>query len=294
MAQVLAVGVAVVDHVFVVDEYPGEDVEMRAAAYSVRCGGNAATTLMVLSQLGHRCALAAVLADAPEATPIERALERHAVDTGPSRRCAGVPPPTSCVLVHPGAGTRTIVHHRSLPEFGCADFERLDPAAYDWLHFEGRNVAELVPMLDRAHARNPRAVRSVEIEKPRPGIEAAYGRADWLLFSRAYARACGQEDPAEFLRTVRPLAPRAHLVCAWGAQGAAGLAPDGRAVRVPAAAVPRAVDTLGAGDVFNAGVIDAGLRGLGLRDTLAWGCRLAGAKCGREGIEGLARACDRP
>lgn len=48
---------------------------------------------------------------------------------------------------------------------------------------------------------------------------------------------------------------RAVLVCAWAEQGADALGPDGRLLHSDAFPPPRVVDTLGAGDTFNASVI---------------------------------------
>ena len=47
------------------------------------------------------------------------------------------------------------------------------------------------------------------------------------------------------------------------------------------------VDTLGAGDTFNAAVIHSLSRGGSLEDVIVFGCRIAGRKCGMEGFEGL-------
>jgi len=49
----------------------------------------------------------------------------------------------------------------------------------------------------------------------------------------------------------------------------------------------RVVDTLGAGDVFNAGVIHGLLHRRPLDQVLAGACRLAGHKCGQFGLHGL-------
>jgi ketohexokinase len=48
------------------------------------------------------------------------------------------------------------------------------------------------------------------------------------------------------------------------------------------------VDTLGAGDVFNAGLIDGLLAGLDLPAVLARANGLAGHKCARPGLDGVA------
>lgn len=51
---------------------------------------------------------------------------------------------------------------------------------------------------------------------------------------------------------------------------------------------PQVVDTLGAGDTFNAGVLHYLSSGRSLQDALNYSCKLAGFKCGIHGYEGLA------
>ena len=67
MARILAIGTAALDFIFSLDHYPQEDADLHALNLRVDRGGNAANTLVVLSQLGHSCTLAGVLADGPEA-----------------------------------------------------------------------------------------------------------------------------------------------------------------------------------------------------------------------------------
>ncbi|MCU7859354.1 MAG: ketohexokinase, partial [Candidatus Thiodiazotropha sp. (ex Lucinoma kastoroae)] len=60
---------------------------------------------------------------------------------------------------------------------------------------------------------------------------------------------------------------------------------DGMSVHQPAYQLPVVVDTLGAGDVFNAGVIDGLMAGLEPAEVLAAAVRLAGEKCTRQGLQ---------
>lgn len=108
------------------------------------------------------------------------------------------------------------------------------------------------------------------------------------------------------------------MICAWAEEGADALEPDGTLVHADAFPPERLVDTLGAGDTFNAAVIFAlsggghgpsgsalpgtaphlpaaphgsvsvsPFPGQSLRDALTFGCRIAGKKCGIHGYDGI-------
>ncbi len=288
MARILGVGIATLDIINMVERYPPEDSEIRAIEQRISRGGNATNSLVVLAQLGHDCAWAGVTTDGEDGKRVLKDLARYGVHTEYSRVLAGGTLPTSYITLSRETGARTIVHYRDLPEYGCGDFARVDLNAFDWLHFEGRNVGELRCMLRRAQTLVPHVPRSVEIEKPRPELESLFGLADVLLFSRHYAREAGYDHGPQFLERMASRSAGATLVCAWGEEGAYARAPDGGAIASPAFPPAVLVDTLGAGDVFNGAIIDGLVRGQSLETSLLAACRLAGRKCGREGLDGLA------
>lgn len=288
MARILGVGIATLDIINTVDGYPAEDSEVRATHQRICRGGNVTNTLVVLSQLGHHCAWAGVLADEPDARPILDDLARYGIDTQACRHVPHGKVPTSYILLNQRTGSRSIVHYRDLPEYRFADFCNIDLSGFDWLHFEGRNVGDTCRMLHHAHNHVPGIPRSIEIEKSRPGIEQLFQHAELLLLSRHYAQSMGFTQPHEFLQHVRRHAPQADLICAWGDAGAYGLTRAGDVLHSPAYPPPTLIDTLGAGDTFNAGIIHArvsGLNGTGLTGALRFGCEIAGKKCGVMGLE---------
>jgi len=285
-ARVLVVGNAVLDVVLRVPHHPAEDEELRALSRAVRPGGNAANTAAVLAALGRRVELLTVLADDAEGRALEALLARRGVSLERAVRREGVTP-VSYVLLSAATGARTIVHHRELPELEAADLDAVPLDRLAWAHFEGRNVEALGAMMARVRARAPGAGISLELEKPRPGLEGRAAEADLVVVARAYALARGWRTPEAALEAVRALAPRALVVCAWGAEGAAWSAPDGAGGRVPAFRAGAAVDTLGAGDVLNAGLVHGLLAGLPPAEAVARAVRLAGRKCAREGLDGL-------
>lgn len=283
----LGVGCAVLDIVREVERYPGEDEEVRALTQDWRLGGNVANTLSLLRQLGHACAWCGTLADDAASEEILAALVELGIDTSAARRWTGYQSPLSCVTLSRATGSRSIVHFRDLPELEAQDFTSQTLSGYGWLHFEGRNPMETSAMLRDAAARRPDLPISLEIEKPRPGLDSLLVGPWILIFSRAYVLASGHREPEAFLATQWPKTSAELLFLAWGEVGAYGQARQGPLYYAPAHAISPLVDTLAAGDVFNAALIDGLRKGLALEFVLSRAVNLAGHKCGRRGLEGV-------
>jgi ketohexokinase len=128
---------------------------------------------------------------------------------------------------------------------------------------------------------------SLEVEKPRPGIQTLFNGPDVLIFSRTYVRDGGYADPKLFLQDQWRRTGARLLVLPWGADGAFAQSRGGSVCFAPAQVPAQVRDTLGAGDVFNAGVIDALLAGLNAAEMLLHANALAGQKCGMTGFDGL-------
>ncbi len=195
--------------------------------------------------------------------------------------------PTSCITLNRQNGSRTIIHYRDLPELSAAGFPADAIERFDWFHFEGRNIPETRKMLETVRNRRVDQGISVEIEKPREQIESLFPLADVLLFSRAFAASQGFNNAADFLRAVRVQSPGNILICSWGEAGATGMDATGNIVEQEARHPPKVVDTVAAGDVFNAGIIHAFSSGLTLPEALAHACELAGRKVGQDGLDDL-------
>lgn len=290
MAHILAVGIATLDIVSEVDYFPVEDDEVRALAQSFRRGGNATNTLVVLSQLGHRCDWAGAWVDKlgnPGAAVLARDLDAFNIDKKYCQLFSEGNVPTSCVTLSRSSASRTIVHYRDLPEYSYACFEKIPLQQYDWLHFEARNIPECRRMMERAQQHFPDLPVSLEVEKPRDSIDELFVLADYIFFSPRVAREYAG-SPEEFLQTMSMQLPDSVLTCTLGDQGALVMGLDGKLVRSRAYAPAKLIETLGAGDTFNAAFIDATLGGESLPVALDRACRLAGLKCGRQGFSGLA------
>jgi ketohexokinase len=282
--RILLVGTATLDLVFGLDHHPGEDEEMRAQFLRICRGGNAANTAVVLAGLGHAPDFLGVLADAQETVVIEQDFSAHGVGFCHCPLLEGQPPTSSIYI---SGSSRSIVHYRDLSELDATHFTSLDLKAYGWVHFEGRNVEQLGKMLAYARSGFPGLPISLELEKSRDGILDFLTYADLLICSRGFARHHGFDAPQPFLHWMQGRAPNANVVAAWGEAGAYAIGGSAEVCHAPAMLLTQARDTLGAGDTFNAGIIDALSGGLPLQSALAQACELAGKKCGVEGFDNL-------
>jgi len=282
MARILLVGTATLDLVFSLDHFPEADEEMRAQSLRMVRGGNAANTAVVLSRLGHEVEFLGTLADVPETSVITNDFLRHGIGYGYCPRMPGKPPTSSIYL---SGSSRSIVHHRNLPELSAESIRRLDLSRFVWVHFEGRNVDEVERMMNFARQHKPGLFVSLELEKPRDNMDALYPLADVLICSRHFAQHVGYADPQRFLAWMRQQAPQACIIAAWGEEGAYGLGSHDELCHAPAEPPDQVVDTLGAGDTFNAAVIDAALSKTSMPGLLHAACRLAGEKCGQHGFD---------
>ncbi|MBK1647317.1 PfkB family carbohydrate kinase [Rhabdochromatium marinum] len=291
-ARLLGVGIATLDIINRVPRYPREDEELRATGQRIARGGNVTNTLAVLSQLGRHCDWAGCYADDNDAQRILRDLAACGIGTATAVRCAHSATPVSYITLSEATASRTIVHHRKLPELTAADFAAVPLEPYHWVHFEGRHPVETAAMIERARHAHPQRPISVEIEKSRPELELLLQPVRLLLFSRALVRQQIGDDapPWDYLAAQQSRSGAALCIAPWGAEGAYGIDQAGKRWFAPAAPPEQLHDTLAAGDVFNAVLIDALLRGAVPAEAMARANRVAGYKCGRSGLEGLIDA----
>jgi len=285
MSKILGVGNAVLDIILTVDHHPLEDEELRAQSKQINTGGNVNNTLFVLNQLGHQTDICTTLAADAESKQLLSGLNERNIATSHTQKFIKGRTPTSFVTLNAQNGHRTIVHYRDLPEVSFDFFAKIEIETYDWLHFEGRNLSQLPGMINIAKTFLTYQPISLEVEKPREGIEAVFPNVNLIIFSHHYAKAKGFDDGHSLLESLD--LPNVNLVCTWGVNGAWFKPANGKVEHIGAENLTTVIDTLGAGDTFNAGLIHALIEKNTLGESVEFASKLAAKKCQQPGLTKL-------
>lgn len=284
MLRILLTGVTTLDIINTVDEYPTEDSEVRASEQARRMGGNACNSAQVIQQLGHHSSLLCPFADDAAADFIQAELLAQQIEFSHCPQQAGSATPTSYITLSRATGSRSIVHYRRLDELDAQQFAQLPLDSYDWCHFEARNCVQLLEMLQLCKAAN-RTI-SLELEKPRDALEPLLPLADVLLISRPFAETMGFSTAQQCLQHFSLRYADSIISCSWGDQGA-WLYDRQKIMHQAAFPVARVVDSLGAGDTYNAGLISQLAQNIAPAEALAFACALAANKCTQTGFSDL-------
>ncbi|XP_020344007.1 ketohexokinase isoform X3 [Oncorhynchus mykiss] len=291
--KILCIGLVCLDIINVVDKYPEEDTDTRCLSQRWQRGGNASNSCTVLSLLGAPCAFMGSLAPGHVADFIVGDFSRRGVDISSVAWQREGETPCACCVVCPPRGSRTVVlSDTNLPDVSAADFSKVDLSQYKWIHWEGRNAEEQVKMIQQVELSNNtlpqqhRITVSVEIEKTREPLYQLFHYGDVVFVSKDVAMHFGFHSAASALKGLYHRVKKgAVLICAWAEKGADAMGPDGIVVHSDAFPPEAVVDTLGAGDTFNASVIYTLSNGGGVQEALTFGCQVAGRKCGVHGYD---------
>ena len=173
MSNILCIGIATIDIINEVLEYPVEDTENRILSQHKRRGGNAANTAVILSQLGHQSYWAGTLlskqASDADNQNILNDFDKYQINYDYSKFLNQGKVPTSYITLSQKTASRTITHYRDLAEFSFQSFDTIDLKEFDWLHFEGRNIKQTKKMMQKSKHLFPKIPLSLEVEKNREG-----------------------------------------------------------------------------------------------------------------------------
>lgn len=286
---VACAGIVTLDHIFRVDSLPTAEGKYSATGHIEVGGGVAANAAVTVTQLGGAASFIGCVGDDRAGDDVLEQFAALGVATDSMQRVPNRETPISFVLVDRD-GHRELVNYVS-PDF----FERANPvfargiADADAVLVDCRWPLGSVHALEAAHSHNIPGV--VDVDRPIDADpDTATGRimdlATHLVFSRdALVGTTNEHDlPAA-------LAAAARRSTAWiavtdGPHGVLWL--EGDQIRHQPAFHVRAVDTLGAGDVFHGAFALALAEGSNEPEAVRFASAAAAAKCtqpgGRAGI----------
>ncbi len=264
MSDVVVVGDLMVD-VVVVPSGPLVRGSDRAASVRTTGGGSGANTACWLASLGVDVSLVAAVGDDDLGRGAVEALTRLGVafvGTADPERSTG-----ACVVLVEPDGERTM-----LPDRGAND--ALPVAAVDaalaspprWLHLSGYTLLDegSRPAGLAALAAARAAGVAISVDASSAGPLGDLGGAHFLEWVDGCAVLFANDDELDALGGLAPSLDHVEVVVAKHGPDGASWCTTAQTWSAPAApAAPAAlVDTIGAGDAFDAGVIHAVLRGL--------------------------------
>ena len=275
-ARVVCVGIAVLDLVFEVAALPAGGSKYAARSRREVAGGIAANAAMAVARLGGRARLVSRVGNDALGERLRGALAAARVDCGglaaAERGCTS----TSAVFVDP-KGERMLINHKDPDLFdGPPPAQALAGADAVMCDLRWPQATRLT--LSAAREAGVPAVLDFDLA-PEGGAEFI-ALASHVIFSEGALLAfAGDGDRRAALAAVAEDHPKAAFAVTAGAAGVDWIE-GGRSGTLPALKL-RAVDTLGAGDVFHGAAALALAEGRGFVEALAFANAAAGLKVSR-------------
>jgi fructokinase/2-dehydro-3-deoxygluconokinase len=299
---VLVIGDVCVDLVVKAPQKSGNDRQQPQP--ELHGGGTAGNTAVALARLGLPTGFIGMVGDDGYGRFARDGLEAEGIDVSQVLASREAYTALALALIDP-QGERTLL---GWPRRGAAHTklaaDQIEPslvAAAAWVHTTGMCMVEppvrdaLLRAMELAQAAHVPVSFDLNLRLgfeegrfPEPFLESiwqAISLADYVLGSAAdEIHYLAPADSVE--ASIRRLADgRRTVIARLGAEGVMAISAGGALVTVPAFPV-EVVDTIGAGDAFNAGFVAARIEGKPLAEALRWGNTVAALKLGRTGGRG--------
>ena len=287
MFDVVGLGCGCFDFIGIVPHIPTVDEEIQMLETSQQGGGEVATALVALSNLGTTTAYIGKIGDDPIGTIIKADLEDSGVDTSNLFVDKGATSLASVVLVDKESGKRTI--SICVPTYADVRPEEVNPelvSSAKALLVDCTFRAAALEAARIAQAAGVTVVLDADVQGYDEQIGELIALTDVLIPSKAFSSLhTKQDDPERAVQAFLEEGP-STVVQTLGSEGSLCYH-DGNMFRSPAFQVD-VVDTTGAGDVFHGAFIHGMLQDWSLPKTVEFASAVAAIKCtklgGRAGI----------
>ncbi|MBR0961304.1 PfkB family carbohydrate kinase [Bradyrhizobium japonicum] len=280
--RLLCIGMPVRDLILRVEALPERGSKANASHLAEICGGNALNAAIAIARLGGRVAFAGPMGDARETSSgfILAQMVQEGIDVAHIVRMPGLATPVSAIMIEP-SGERTLTIYRD-PGLWRVELPDADALLADCqaVLVESRCAAFATSLCTEARRRGIPVI--VGVDRAMALQDGLLAAASHLLFASAQLQeTTGIADDGAALRRLAKLTP-AFLAATRGPHGTIWLNEMGQLEEAPAFPV-RAVDTLGAGDVFHGAFTLRLAEGEGAREALRFAAAAAALKCTHHG-----------
>lgn len=287
MSDIVCVGICTVDAIGrTLNEYPPPGGLRLFDDLAITTGGNAVNCSIALAKMGIPCDLIIKVGDDILGRFVLSEAERHHINTtGVIRDTTGTTTPFTFVCVR-GDGQRSFLHTmgtNATLRYDEIDMRIVKAGKFCFVTgtmvmktFDGQQTADMLrdtqaagvrTLLDTVYVDSARNWRQI--------IEPCLPHLDYFIPSEPEAVAItGQTDPACMANYLQSKGCR-NVVIKLGAAGAFWRDPAGNQGRCAAFAVPKVVDTTGAGDCWSAGFLAGLSGGESLAGAVDLGCATA-------------------
>jgi len=293
--DLVGLGAATLDALFLVDAFVASESLQRARASAIDGGGPVATALVAASRLGSRTALIDQLGNDRVGRIAIESLELEGVDVSAVKVVPGATSPTACVLVRRTDGSRAISFSPgSVPSRELEDPDLDLVAAARCLHVNGRHWPDCLTAARHARVCGTWVSFDGGAGRYRPHLESLVEISDVCIVARPFATAStGLADPVEALLALADRTPGVTGVTD-GAAGSWVKPVVGEPFHQPALRPPELVDTTGCGDAYHGAFLHALLSGSDAMEAAALASAVAAltasALGGRRGLPTLDTA----
>ena len=270
MSKVLAVGVATLDTIVLVDKYPGADERVIAKQTIQGFGGPATTAAVTMARLGIDVSLACVIGDDEACRKIFDNLKRECVDTSNVVIDPNIKTAIGTIVVSETTQSRAIM---AQPHSEIAR-KPSNIEEYGWIHVDHLGMSALKAW---GVSRGGSAKLSIDIGYKYPGLKSS----DYDLYA-----------PSENITTDVSSAKVDKNLVVISKGGAGSIYSDGIDSGEVPALKGEILSTLGAGDVFHGALVAAQVWGKSARESVEIANVVAGLSCraldGQSGIPSKA------
>jgi sulfofructose kinase len=282
--RILCTGIAVLDEIFRVEEFPPPDGKAQASEFVAVGGGCAANAAVAIARLGGQAQFAGPLGGPAGQEPISdrilAGLARENVDCTGCVRLDGVASALSAIFVN-ARGERTIATYRDqrLDAVTPRDADALAASA-DAVLADNRFPTFSLPICRAALRRGAPVV--LDADKPARPEDPLFAACSHVVFSAEGLRGTMGIDNIAAALAQFGQRTNAFLAVTNGSDPVLWRDTDDTIHELPVFRIT-AVDTLAAGDVFHGGFTLALIEGREAAGALRFAAAAAGLKCARFG-----------